>query len=65
MVGTRENLIRMGPEPYIESLARLLDLDIDIMCMSHPFLPAGKAVLNSGEAEGMIKVSMNIARKLT
>jgi glyoxylase-like metal-dependent hydrolase (beta-lactamase superfamily II) len=64
VVGTRENLIRMGPEPYIESLGKLLELDIEVMCMSHPFQPAGKAVLNGEEADRMIRESMAIANKL-
>lgn len=64
VVGTRENLIRMGAAPYIKSLRKLLDLEIDLMCMAHPFLPAGKAVLNGREAGELIRQSIAIAEDL-
>jgi glyoxylase-like metal-dependent hydrolase (beta-lactamase superfamily II) len=40
--GTRENLIRMDKNIYINSLNKLLELDVELMIMSHPFEPPGK-----------------------
>jgi glyoxylase-like metal-dependent hydrolase (beta-lactamase superfamily II) len=62
--GEREDLIRMDKNIYIESLRRLLELDVDLMLMSHPFKPAGKNILKGDEIGEMIRASIGIAEKL-
>ena len=62
--GTRENLIRMDRGIYIDSLRRLLELDVELMIMSHPFGPPGKDVLRGDEARQMIEASLEIALNL-
>jgi len=62
--GTRENLIRMDKSIYIDSLKRLLELDVEMMIMSHPFGPPGKDVLRGDEARQMIEASLEIALNL-
>ncbi len=62
--GTRENLIRMDKHIYIDSLKRLLGLDVETMIMSHPFGPMGKDVLKGDEPRQMIEVSIEIAQNI-
>jgi glyoxylase-like metal-dependent hydrolase (beta-lactamase superfamily II) len=62
--GTREDLIRMEKGIYIDSLRKLLDIDVDMMIMSHPFMPLGKNVLEGSEIREMIKESIKIAKQL-
>ncbi len=62
--GEREDLVRMDPNIYIESLKGLLNLDVETMIMSHPFQPAGKHILKEKEIPKMIKASIKIAEKL-
>ena len=62
--GTRENLIRMDKNVYIDSLKRLLELDVELMIMSHPFGPPGKDVLREDEARQMIEASIEVAVNL-
>lgn len=62
--GEREDLIRMDKNIYINSLKRLLRLDISVMVMSHPFQPLGKSILHNGEVKEMINASIGIAEKL-
>lgn len=62
--GTRENLIRMDKDIYIQSLRRLLELDIETMIMSHPFQPPGKDILTETEPHKMIRDSIQIAENL-
>jgi glyoxylase-like metal-dependent hydrolase (beta-lactamase superfamily II) len=62
--GTRENLIRMDKDIYIDSLRGLLELDVETMIMSHPFDPPGKDVLRGDEARRMIEASIEIAENL-
>ena len=62
--GTRENLIRMDKNIYIDSLKRLLELDVETMIMSHPFGPPGKDVLRGDEVRQMIEASIEIAENL-
>jgi glyoxylase-like metal-dependent hydrolase (beta-lactamase superfamily II) len=61
--GTREDLIRMDREIYIKSLKKLLDVDADMMIMSHPFMPAEKNILEGPEILEMIKESIKIAEQ--
>ena len=60
----RSDLIRMDKEIYIISLRKLLDFEVEVMIMSHPFLPIGKSVLTGDEPEKMIRASMSITEKL-
>ena len=62
--GDRTDLIRMNEGIYISSLKKLLDLDVSVMVMSHPFKPPGKAVLTGNEPKEMIRASITIAEKL-
>jgi len=62
--GEREDLIRMDKNIYIDSLKKLLELDVDLMLMSHPFKPAGKNILKGDEIGEMIRASIGIAEKL-
>jgi len=62
--GEREDLIRMDKGIYIESLKKLLELDVEVMLMSHPFKPAGKNVLRGNEIGEMIRASIGIAERL-
>jgi len=62
--GERSGLIRMDKEIYINSLRRLLDLEIKVLVMSHPFKPLGKAVLTGEEPKKMIRASIAVAEKL-
>jgi glyoxylase-like metal-dependent hydrolase (beta-lactamase superfamily II) len=63
--GTRENLIRMDKHIYIDSLQKLLDLDVETMIMSHPFSPPGKDILRGAEPRQMIEASIEIALNIT
>jgi hydroxyacylglutathione hydrolase len=62
--GQREDLIRMDTSIYIKSLKTLLKLDVDMMIMSHPFMPAGKNILKGQEINEMIETSIEVAEKL-
>jgi glyoxylase-like metal-dependent hydrolase (beta-lactamase superfamily II) len=62
--GDRTDLIRMDKKIYIGSLKRLLDLDPQVMVMSHPFQPLGKSILTGKEPGEMIKASIRIAEEL-
>ena len=62
--GDRTDLIRMDKNIYISSLNSLLDLDIEVMIMSHPFQPLGRSILTGKEPREMIKESIKIAEEL-
>ncbi|MHA2394612.1 MAG: MBL fold metallo-hydrolase [Promethearchaeota archaeon] len=62
--GTREDLIRMDKNIYINSLRRLLELDVKLMIMSHPFGPPRKDILRNDEVKNMIEESLKIAVNL-
>lgn len=62
--GSREDLIRMNKQIYIDSLKMLLEYDADEMIMSHPFEPAGKNILKGREIGEMIEASIKIAENL-
>jgi glyoxylase-like metal-dependent hydrolase (beta-lactamase superfamily II) len=64
IVGTREELIRIGSEPYIASLKKILNLSPATVVMSHPFEPAGKNLLKGEEIAEMIEASIKIAERL-
>lgn len=58
--GEVRHLIRRK-RAYIASLERLLELDVDVMVMSHPFRPMGRCVLRGAEPREMIETSIEIA----
>lgn len=62
--GDRTDLIRVGKEMYIKSLMKLLNLDIKVLVMSHPFKPMGKSILTENKPKEMIQASIDIAEKL-
>ena len=62
--GDRTDLIRMDKKVYINSLEKLLDLDLRVLVMSHPFKPLGKSILTGNETEAMIQACIGIAEKL-
>ena len=62
--GEKESLIRMDKNIYIDSLKKLLELDVELMIMSHPFAPAGKEILRGDEIKQMIETSIEIAVNL-
>lgn len=62
--GDRTELIRMDKEIYISSLQKLLNLDLRVLVMSHPFKPPRKSILTGNETKEMIKASIDIAEKL-
>lgn len=62
--GTREDLIRMNKEIYIDSMKKLLKMDVETMIMSHPFNPPGKNVLIGYEIKDFINSSIEIAKNL-
>lgn len=62
--GERSELIRMDKEMYINSLQKLLDLDIKVLVMAHPFKPLGKGILVGEEPKKMIYRSMLVAEEL-
>jgi glyoxylase-like metal-dependent hydrolase (beta-lactamase superfamily II) len=62
--GTREDLIRMNKNLYINSLKKLLQLNADMMIMSHPFAPPSKDILKGEEIKNMIESSLEIASNL-
>jgi glyoxylase-like metal-dependent hydrolase (beta-lactamase superfamily II) len=62
--GHRTDLIRMDEGIYINSLNKLLDLEIKVLIMSHPFKPPGKSILYGNEVNEMILASIEIAENL-
>ncbi|UCH01947.1 MAG: MBL fold metallo-hydrolase [Candidatus Bathyarchaeota archaeon] len=62
--GERTDLIRMDKAIYIRSLKKLLDLDIGILVMSHPFKPLGKSIVVGNDIKEMIVASIGIAENL-
>ena len=64
IVGTRKELIRMGPEPYIASLKKIADLKPTTIVMSHPFQPAGTNVLDGDAIATILEASIRVAEEL-
>ncbi len=62
--GDRTDLIRMEKHLYIRSLKKLVDLDVEVLVMSHPFQPLGKNVLVGKEPKEMIQASIAIAENV-
>ena len=63
LCGDRVDLIRMDTDIYIDSIQRLLDLEVRCLVQSHPRHPVGKAVLNGDEAREMMVTSISLAEK--
>jgi len=63
LVGERVNLIRMDKDTYIDSLRRLLDLDVRRLIQSHPRIPFEKAVLTEDEPREAILANISMAEK--
>lgn len=61
LCGDMINLIRMDSSIYIDSIKRLLDLDVNILIQSHPRNPVGKAILDRDEAREMMMASISLA----
>lgn len=62
--GERSELIRMDKEIYTSSLKKLLDLEIRVLVMAHPFKPSGKSILVGEEPRKMIYTSIFVAEEL-
>ena len=54
----------MDKNIYIDSLRKLLELDIAVMVMSHPFQPLGKPILAGEEVDEMLHASIDVAERL-
>jgi hydroxyacylglutathione hydrolase len=63
LCGDRVNLIRMGKDLYINSIKRLLDLDVNLLIQSHPRKPIEKGVLVGEEPRQMMLASISLAEK--
>ena len=61
LCGDRVNLIRMGKDLYINSIKRLLDLDVNLLIQSHPRKPIEKGVLVGEEPKQMMLASISLA----
>ena len=61
LVGDRVNLIRMDKDIYINSIKRLLDLDVKLLIQSHPHKPFEKGILVEEEPREMILASISLA----
>ncbi len=64
--GSRDGLIliRTGKEQYINSMKKLLKLEVSLIVMDHPYMPFGEAVLSSSKAKEMILKSIKAAEKI-
>jgi glyoxylase-like metal-dependent hydrolase (beta-lactamase superfamily II) len=63
LVGDRVNLIRMDKDTYINSLRRLLDLEVTRLIQSHPRPPIEKAVLTADEPRKAILANIAMAEQ--
>jgi hydroxyacylglutathione hydrolase len=64
LVGQRTELVRLGKEPYVASIRRIMELPIERCVMAHPFPPAGKNVLDGEETRSMMAACIEIAEDL-
>ncbi len=65
LCGEAVNLIRMDKDIYINSIKKLLQLDIRTLIQSHPHEPFRKAVLLGEETKEGMRVSIAYAEKKT
>jgi glyoxylase-like metal-dependent hydrolase (beta-lactamase superfamily II) len=63
LCGDRVNLIRMDKDLYINSIKRLLDLDVNLLIQSHPRKPIEKGILVGEEPKQMMLASISLAEK--
>ena len=63
LCGDRVNLIRMDKEIYINSIKKLLDLDVKLLIQTHPRKPLGKGILVGEEPREMMLASISLAEK--
>lgn len=64
LCGDRVDLIRMKKDIYVNSIKKLLDLNVRLLVQSHPRKPFEKAVLNGDETRKMMMESISFADKL-
>jgi len=57
-------LVRTSKEQYINSMRKLLDLQITILVMDHPYKPFGEAILTGKKPREMILKSIEAARQM-
>ncbi len=65
LCGDRVDLIRMGKDMYINSIKKLLELNVRLLIQSHPRKPIEKAVLRGDEPRRMMMASISFADKLS
>jgi len=63
LCGEAVNLIRMNKDIYINSIKRLLQLDVETLIQSHPHEPFRKAVLVGEETKEGMRASIAYAEK--
>ena len=63
LCGEAVNLIRMDKDIYINSIKRLLQLDVETLIQSHPHEPFRKAVLVGEETKEGMRASIAYAEK--
>jgi glyoxylase-like metal-dependent hydrolase (beta-lactamase superfamily II) len=63
LCGDRVDLIRMDKDIYIDSIKRLLSLNVRLLIQSHPRKPFEKAVLVKEEPREMMLSSISLAEK--
>ncbi len=63
LVGERVQLMRMGKDPYINSIKKLMQLDVKLLIQSHPREPIGKAILVDEEPKEQMRASIEFAEK--
>ena len=63
LVGEMVRLMRMGKDPYINSIKKLMQLDVKILIQSHPREPIKKAILVGEEPKKQMLASIGFAEK--
>ena len=63
LIGDRFNLIRMDKNIYLNSLRRLLDLEVKLLIQSHPRVPFEKGVLTEDEPRKAILGNISLAEE--
>ena len=63
LVGEAVHLMRMGKDPYINSIKKLMQLDVKLLIQSHPREPIKKAILVDEEPKIQMRASIEFAEK--
>ena len=63
LVGEAVHLMRMGKDPYINSIKKLMQLDVKLLIQSHPREPIKKAILVGEEPKKQMRASIEYAEK--